>query len=1073
MTRRILLGLLLAIFAPLVVIAPASAAPAQVVMAQPVTLLAMEPLRCSLGELSDIDRYYLGCKGAKPPVGEKNLLPAQRWRSGTDKLHFRTGDGIISDLATRIQRDMTTPMYLGLGNLAFSVATSITEAAIQFDLTKYFGVTIDKAVAKVSGAIFKSGIVSILAVAGVLALLFRAIRGRGMDWKYITRMVVTAGLVAAMMVGAGKSTGTTAGTYEPGLMSPGWLAQTVNTTVSALASAPAVALTIDTKSFTNDGTKQDSQALSCDAYTKILSQRYVDSAGGHTAMARSLESSVPLILSSMWEQTGLRAWIDAQYGTNNPYGDYMYCRLLEERAGISPAVQSGTAAAAARHVGGKLPEPNLQSAAWGTGDEMEPRDRSQVAWAACRVDAKGNWTVAGDWLKVDRAGIFGTGRGPITPDDCASWWNDSYYTKDGLKGIATSSKSNIDFSGKASDTVSDTLNAPEARDFLLSLHGGGSDAGGAIIMMGAYLFSSVMVLLVFGLLGLAIFLGKLLLGVLTFSFMFVALKDLLPGTGDSSALGKAAKIYIGTAFGVFGMVLVFSIIALFSGIMQQAFVFSFGAGTITAMLGTGISPLLSVYALHWIFKKVLKVPSPLSLGGAKAWGQAIGSGNVGNAVSGSGLGSRIGRQASFAATAATHRAVRGAARGSAGRTAARAGATVGPSTAATALVSAGIGAAAGTTAAAARQGTVGPASTGAGPTADKPARDDEGRSVGTPEGESPAVDTPEVTQGATDATEPVQTAADTTSAGETTTTPRERREAKAAEQAAAKKERAEAREKRKQTAEDAGVSTGEARVGEVIGAAAVLEAKVRANAKAKREEAVDRRGYGGGLAGDAREALSERMHQIKENFKAKPAKAAKKAVGLGLLTVATGGLAAPVIGAVIGAKEIGRARQARQGAVVHHRLRKAQAESVQKTAGEAKPDAKPTAAPDSPVAKPEGNPLGTPGRPTDAKPTKPVGEPSKRTGSTNQAGPAKPAPQPAGKKPASTGTGPTKPAPQRGGKKGTTTGTSPAKPAPQPAGKKGTAPVAGPGKSDSQPADKQGDVGKPTAPVKEPKKVDW
>ena len=868
--------------------APISAAP---ISAAPVIAPRAPADLCSNPQLPEADKRSLGCYDDRISANS-DYLPAQRWAQAASGLHLRTGDGFLEDLSTRLQREATFPMWMSLGNWMWSFSTNLTSWAVSLDLMKSVGLQVDQIAAKLGSAIADSAILGAIIGLGIIVMLWRAARGRSNPWRYIARSSIVLALLTVMFVGAAAST-VSGGEYRPGVMSPGWLATKTNSIVSSLASAPALALSDEMTTYTPENGTGQTGILSCDAYTAELSAQYAQSAGGNNALANKLEASVPMLLSRMWEQTGLEVWKTAQFGSNNNYGDYMYCRLLEERAGQAEIVQMTLTSQAATRAGTPIPSganPNRYAAPWGTGGDVDSRDRSLIAWGACRLNSDGSWTVTGDWKDITRSG----GRGAVSPDDCAKWWGEDYYTDAGPNGWIAGDTNNLEFSGKSSDTRNDTRNAPEARDFLLSLHGGGSNAGGNTVMVIAYFASSLAVLLVFLVLAGAVLIAKVAAVVMVLAIFLLLIKDLLPGQEGNSSAVKVAKSFIGIAFATFALSLLLALVAVITGFLVQAATDWFGGSSIMAIVWTGAAPLVALLSIHLLFTKILKVPSPLTVKGAKAWGDRINSGAVGGSVANavSSRAQAAGRAASgFArqgARAAGSEVLRRTTGGRFGGSAPvkRTGSGVGSAAAAGALGVAGGAAAAG--ALAARSGRLTPAEgsrTGRG-TGSKAAGAD-----GAGPGARARADGSKTT-GVTDGLAP-----------EALQAPSEGKPANRSER------RTQAATEREQLLAD--------------------------NA--------ERRGYGATrgtrVAGDVREAFSARLQNVREQFAEKPVVSSLRTAGavggLALVTVATGGAGLAAVAGVSGLSQAHKARADRRREIQNHQDRR-QVETAAKEAAERK-----------------------------------------------------------------------------------------------------------------------------------------
>lgn len=873
-SRLVLLTLLamlavtfLSAFAP----APAAAATPSVVSSR---LVTAEPAACSDPTVPDQAKSSLNC-GRE---ASQWALPVERWADSATSLHLRGGDSIMTDLANRLQRDATYPMLMSVGNSLWSWSTSMTSMATRFDMLNAVGAQADQAAATLGKALMSSGLVMMLVAASIGAAIWRSSRGRGGSWKPVAKSLAVVGVMAAMIGGASASTHNN-GNYQPGRFSPGWIVSQTNGIVSSLASAPALALDIKADVITGAADNEVNGPASCAAYTTNLQNEYVRSASLIPDPVKKAGSAVPLLMSRMWESTGLEAWKVSQFGHDNDYADFMYCRLLEQRAGFTTPVQ-----VALTTTGANLPTVNQRSAAWGTAGNNDAEDRNLIAWALCRPSSDGtSWTVAGDWSSVTR----GNGKHTPTADDCKDWWNDDYYKGDSsgeTGGIISGDTNNFEFSGDLSDTIDDTGNAPGARNFLISLHGAGSGVSSNLVLVMSYVFSAFILFVVFGLISLAILVAKVASIVMILVVFLVMLKDIIPSQDPSSAAAKYFKSYLGVAFVAFGASLVFSFISLITGFLVQAAASWFGGASVMAMLWTGVAPMIAVVVMHVIFKKVLKLPSPFSITGAQSWAAAAGGGAIGGAMGAGAMGALQNRGRSMATgagrtvgNAAMSKATGG--RMGSGATKARAG---------------------GFSETAKNGSALGQAATGSSATASTKARTGK---------MTPAA--PQVGQ--------VPTAAERKQARV------ERKQSRAGKATAG-------------TGTPEATSTGKGgRTGgdlntwldEKSSKVQAKDAERAAARSAARDATVARRGYAGGALGDVREALGQRLSNVGAEFAERPVRkslttAAKIAGGAGLI-VATGGVAAPIMAGVRLAKEPSRMLAARKFAIANGDARQANA----------------------------------------------------------------------------------------------------------------------------------------------------
>ena len=305
-----------------------------------------------------------------------SVLPAIRWDDASSHLHTRLGGAIWDDVPQKLQRNGYTENLLSVGNMFWSLTSSATEFSGKFCPLEVVGGTIDDAAATLGKAVLSSP----LPVAGVslalIGFLWRKRQRGGSPRQLIGTMVIVA-LLAVMVAGASASTGGgrdgSSAAYVPGKLSPGWLVVKTNTAISTLAAAPVQAL-----NTVQVSTKVSSDPLSCLAYTNAMHAQYQERWG--SSLASSAAAGVPQTISSMWEQSGLQAWKRAQFGTN-PYGDRVYCRLLESYA-ATPTDQV-TELMVMAGVSRDLVVPD--ALAWRAANDPVERDRQMIGWAACQA----------------------------------------------------------------------------------------------------------------------------------------------------------------------------------------------------------------------------------------------------------------------------------------------------------------------------------------------------------------------------------------------------------------------------------------------------------------------------------------------------------------------------------------------------------------------------------------------------------------------------------------------------------------------------------------------------------------
>lgn len=642
------------------------------------------PARESAGELGSA-KATACAPGSGKYAASSPLLPVNRWADATGNMHSRLDNTMLSDTHLLMQRNTFISSGMTVGNFMWSLGTGISAFSINFCVLGSLGGAADRIGAEIGKAVLGSGLLAGIVVISVLILLFQARRRGGAAWKTIIAKGAIVGLLSVMVAGSMASKGGGAdgssAPYQPGLMSPGWIVTVLNNTVSSLASAPASALAMPT---TETGKYDPNNPLSCANYIQSLKSGYQETYG---AGGDKLASGVPLIMSTLWEETGLQTWRMAQFGSSKLDGN-TYCHLLDWNANVpvmGPSLASDKADAAStvratmgRYYAPFYSESFYNSKAWQPTDNVS-RDRSLVGFATCRLDAGGNPESTDSW-SIQETFASGDSKDKVSDEDCRLW-----FTKAGDAPEA------MDWSDSG-DEVQKRTSDLRLRDFIMTLHGDYNYQGMTSVI--AYNVSAFAMLLVFGLVSLSIIIAKMAMMVMIISVFFLLIMALLPSSGMDKLSGFF-KMLLGMNIFIFGVQMIFALIAVLSRMLQGlGATFLGGDGSLFAIIWTGMAPLLAVYLLHMMFTKVMKVPSPFKLSAGLAWGASTAA--IGGAAA-AGVGSLLDRTAGHQGAKAMGAAKRAGGRGLNSAMSAASGGRLGKGAAAARRgAAAPIGAAAGT-----------------------------------------------------------------------------------------------------------------------------------------------------------------------------------------------------------------------------------------------------------------------------------------------------------------------------------------------------------------------------------------
>lgn len=572
-------------------------------------------------------------------------LPSERWGE-VSGMHTRLSSGTlgVGNIAEKIQRDGTITFFLNAGNTAWNLSSQITQEASRFCLADKMGYSIDNLVGKLGMAILNSGLVALLVVIGIAGIIWKASRGEN-PGRELVRVGATLGLLGMMIFGATKTTGD-AGTAKFGPGSPGWWANMVNITVANVSQAPANAMNdiiapskgTGAADISNSVTSKDNTAFSnlasCDLYTQELSKLYAEQYATGYGLTYKPSSIVPRSLDNMWQSTGLRSYINAQFGSNNIYGDKVYCRLMDYKAGmpiegdggkrvgdimVFPASQINVL----NRVGipittdgkGTGINPKSLALAWG-GTNSSDEDRAIVAWASCNFDSTSKtWKADETFSKLSKH--------KVKDDDCKKFFTQAATRVDAF-----------DWGDNPDDIAAATAGVDggdQVADFLYNLHG--NKNAGAIGTSFLYMLSSAVIMVVFVALGGAVFIAKLGLIALTLFAIFVILAGLLPGSSDNVA-ANLAKQYFGMAIFAFGANVLISFVAILTAFIQNAGTDIGKSGSAMQIVWAGIAPVAAIFMMHYIITKLFKAPSPFKPTAGAAFGAAAAGGALGSGAGG-------------------------------------------------------------------------------------------------------------------------------------------------------------------------------------------------------------------------------------------------------------------------------------------------------------------------------------------------------------------------------------------------------------------------------------------------------
>ncbi len=609
------------------------------------------------------------------------------WESGTYAF-YSDFDNLFSDqLIKALDRGAAHANAMRMGNFLTFTATDMVINSVEFDPLSQVGATIDIIGDKIFGAITGNNsaagmvLLAIGVVAVVLVALFQAVRGQGFGLvlRRMCGMLLVLGLFFAMGSAALSRNEEALGLqnsaeYKSTPGTPLWMAQFVNDWLGKGSKVVADGFVgfYDMVDAANTSVP-DGGVFSCSQYVTAMNKNFQEEIDLYAPDSSAV--SITRVMDQIWYLTGLETWKDAQFGTDNAYGDKVWCHVLNvdthvpyptleanfaqlaEDQGFDwedykAAQDSSTNNGQPQDSSSGLPGGNTYPTMAFLHPDGAENDVTHMGWAICRaVPSDGGWTwqLEPGWTKWK-------GEGDVALDDknvvekCDTWWRfrddtmpqpkNSPFQKDAPNEFETSASHAIEHGAQADDYVA-------VQDFVGHLSGASTSSAGAAVS--GYAFGSLGTFSAYGLVALIVYVAKVFTIVFTIAFWFVVIAALFSSRPFGAVIGKSFSKFLGVTLVATMVTAMLALVVVIASVLMNIGVAIFGAGSLLTMLWCGLSPALALIVLNLIFKKAFHVPSPLSISGAKAWGQA-------------GLSGAAGLAATAGVTAGVGRALKGMAR---------------------------------------------------------------------------------------------------------------------------------------------------------------------------------------------------------------------------------------------------------------------------------------------------------------------------------------------------------------------------------------------------------------------------
>lgn len=342
------------------------------------------------------------------------LLPIDRWGSGASSLHTRlnVGQFHMSSIPQQATRHAIAPIGMSIGNALWQFSTGMIKFADNFEVLEAMGCTADKsayalglALVGGSGGDRSSGaLLSLLVVVGLVMVLWRARSGRS-PWRDLAKMVGILSIFLILFTGAERTTVTN----QISNGSPAWFAMATSDVASAVV-RPVVD-GMRRASPGPDGISGNQEAapfaMNCRDYLNALHELYIKD--------NRRTSAIPIVMSSLWEQSGLSIWVASQFGMKNDYSNYVYCHMLDRKIGVPIQEQGAVFLQSIENGAVDQREAGIVNGSVLAGHDDTIADIAYVFLAACRFDGT-QWRRAYGWSEVTNPELR------PTPYACESGW---------------------------------------------------------------------------------------------------------------------------------------------------------------------------------------------------------------------------------------------------------------------------------------------------------------------------------------------------------------------------------------------------------------------------------------------------------------------------------------------------------------------------------------------------------------------------------------------------------------------------------------------------------------------------
>ncbi|KAB1661633.1 hypothetical protein F8O07_06930 [Pseudoclavibacter sp. CFCC 13796] len=554
----------------------------------------------------------------------EDRLPAFRWLGSTMSLHSRVDWTNAQELMGSISRATVQSWMLGISQAIWGGTIGLLKFALtDFNPTDAASGAIDSGTKNLASSVGGSTLIIIAVIIVLISAFYKKRKGQAgaQTWRRLG-FILGVAMILTVFATSDKMTPTK-----------------VVGSVSNLAQSAVGSLTTGlTPDF---GGSKDS-----------MSSFYIDNM--HKAYLADGKANAQVDqISRLWEQSGLQAYKRVQFGGSNFIADDVYAPWLD--------LISGTPAEEIKQHAGftqndvKWDSPAMLNNRLDQGDSTLT-DQAIFAWAACASSDGGSSWYVRDVFRPSEGKSFKTMQeNGKEGEECWKMFNKT-----------AGNYGDVFDNGKPADNVKkwlegvDDVNAVRADSLNMSnldkgtaiinfsdaVHG--ADAGSGTMESITALVVALVCFIVFGVIfgGIIIFI-KVMIMIMTAVLVIAMVVSIFTQNGPTM-LARYGKQFFGYQFFAAGSSAILAVVLWMTGMVSFAInglLAGMGSNLLTSFIAMQVpawAPILSMVGLHQVFTKLLKMPSPFTLGGAKAW-STVGAG-AGPMV-GSGIGSWLGNKA--------------------------------------------------------------------------------------------------------------------------------------------------------------------------------------------------------------------------------------------------------------------------------------------------------------------------------------------------------------------------------------------------------------------------------------------